>query len=150
MHTLDFLNAKRVKEISQIAEAQWGAGLPKDYFYLLRKDGDLFIVNRDIEKLNLDKLRLNSLGLYIGELRNYELRLSIEGAQLLGPKAKKNAVEITNEQLSAWLHGEDLDVETESRGFVILKCGKDFVGCGKLIEGKVLNFVPKARRVKSG
>ena len=36
----------------------------------------------------------------------------------------------------------------ENNGFVILKYKTDFVGCGKVKEGKILNFLSKIRRVK--
>ena len=147
MHTLDFLNGKQVKEINELVKEQWGTELPKEYSYLIRKDGDIFLVDRGVGEIDLQKLRINSIGIYVGELRNDELRMSIEGAQIIGPQATKNVVKITREQLSQWLKGEDLEVDSEN-GFVILKCQKDFVGCGKASNGRILNFVPKARRVK--
>jgi NOL1/NOP2/fmu family ribosome biogenesis protein len=149
---LKFLNNKEVKAIASIVKNQWGAQLPQDYFFILRKDGDLFLVNRSIEKLDLSPLRINSLGLYIGELRNNELRLSIEGSQLIGPTAAKNVIKINKTQLSQWLRGEDFDIgDMENIGsscYVILKHQKDFVGCGKISNGNVLNFVPKTRRIR--
>lgn len=85
--------------------------------------------------------------MYIGEFKKGELRLSIEGSQLIGPHAKKNVVELDRNELRQWLRGEDLIKEVKEEGYVIMKSNNDFVGCGRVKEGKILNFVPKARRL---
>lgn len=150
MLTLDFLNRKELKHIAGIIKDQWNSNLPDEFAYLLRKDGDLFMLNRDVAELDFSRLKINSLGLYIGELRHEELRLSIEGAQLLGPAATKNVVVIDANQLKRWLRGEILPLpQSEAKGFVILKHRKDFVGCGKVSDHNILNYVPKNRRIKS-
>ncbi|MBI4140217.1 hypothetical protein HY485_00100, partial [Candidatus Woesearchaeota archaeon] len=100
-----------------------------------------------VDQIDFSKLRINSIGLYFAEFRNNELRLSIEGSQIIGPKATKNVVELNNDELKQWLRGEDLEKECDENGFVIIKHGNDYLGCGKIKEGKVLNFVPKARRL---
>ena len=144
---MEFLNSREVKNITAHIECQWGSTLSKDWALLQRKDGRISIVNRSIDRLDLPTLPIMSLGLYIGEWKNDELRLSIEGTQLLGPSATKNVVKISPDQLREWLQGEDISFEGEEKGFVILKSGKDFVGCGKVVENKILNFVPKIRRL---
>ncbi|MFH1182183.1 MAG: hypothetical protein V1702_04450 [Candidatus Woesearchaeota archaeon] len=148
MHTLRFLNSHEIKAIDEAVMRQFGTELPKGYAYVLRKDGDLFMVNRDVERIELSKININSLGLYIGEFRGDEFRPGIEGSQILGPLAKKNVISINKEQMAKWFSGEEIESSEDASGYVILKSGSDFVGCGKLIEGKVTNFVPKTRRVK--
>jgi len=106
----------------------------------------IYIVNKDIQKIDAEKLRVNSYGLYFAELRDTEIRLSVEGSQIIGPKAKKNVVELSEKQLHDWFNGLDLDIKHE-RSFVILKYNEDFVGCGKSTEEKILNYLPKIRRV---
>lgn len=148
MHTLSFLNSHELKEISASVMRQFGTALPKGYAYVLRKDGDLFMVNRDVERIDFSKININSLGLYIGEFKGNEFRPGIEGSQILGPLAQKNVVNIDKEQLAKWFSGEEIESSESASGYVMLKSGNDFVGCGKLIEGKVTNFVPKTRRVR--
>ena len=48
-----------------------------------------------------------------------------------------------------WLKGEDIPWTGTEKGFVLLRCGTDFLGSGKykVDEGMILNFVPKARRI---
>ena len=102
---------------------------------------------RDVDKIPREGLRVNSLGLYVAEVKGDQLRLSIEGSQLIGPIAKRNVHEIDKEQLKEWFQGKDIKIEKEYEGFVILKHNNDFVGSGKFKEGFILNFVPKARRI---
>ncbi len=142
-----FLTTKELKPIFLLMKEQWGFNEKiNGAFYLTQKDR-LYIINREVDALDLSKLRINSMGLYFGELRNGELRLSIEGSQIVGPKSTKNVVELNFEEKKQWLQGIDLDKECEVQGFVLLKSGTDFLGCGKYKEGKILNFVPKARRI---
>ena len=88
--------------------------------------------------------------MYFCDLEN-EIRLSIEGSQIIGPKAAKNVVEINEEQTKEWLKGEDLEIDGKSNysGFVIIKHNADFLGTGKYKENKILNYVSKSRRISS-
>lgn len=134
-----------------MVQQQWGCSLTLGCGFLEGKGGDIFLISRDIEKLDLERLRIDSLGLYFGQLRNGELRLSIEGSQIVGKTAAKNVVELNDAEFRQWLQGEDIEKTlTDCSGYVLVKHNTDFIGCGKLKEGKILNFVPKARRVKLG
>lgn len=142
------LNSRQVKKILQLIKEQYGCDFPKDYVFLQRED-DIFIINKDLAKIDLDKLKLNSLGLYIAEIRHGELRLGIEGAQIAGPKATKNVVEVTPDQEKQWFLGNDIETDTDAEGFVILKSGDDFLGSGKVKQGRILNYMPKIRRLNT-
>ncbi len=145
------LNSKEVREILKRIKQQWGSdlsGISGSCGFLEGKDGDIFLMSRDVEKIDLQQLRINSLGLYFGQLRNNELRLSIEGSQIIGKAATKNVAELSDEEFKLWLRGEDVEKPLgDCSGYVIVRHSKDFIGCGKYKDGKILNFVPKARRV---
>lgn len=142
------MNSKQVKEIRQMIEEQWGASISEDYLFL-EKNGKLHITTREIERVDIERLRINSIGVYFGELANGELRLSIEGAQLVGETATKNILQLTQEDLIPWMNGEDLKRDFgELKGFVLIKHGEDFIGCGKVKGNQLLNFIPKVRRLK--
>ena len=147
MKPFSFLTTKELKPILALLKEQWGYEEKLEYAFVLTDKERIYIVNRSIDALDLTKLRINSVGLYFAEFRNNELRLSIEGSQLIGPKATKNVVELDNAELKQWLRGEDLEKQNGAQGFVIIKHGNDYLGCGKCKEGKILNFVPKARRL---
>ncbi|MFB0560936.1 MAG: hypothetical protein ACETWM_06965 [Candidatus Lokiarchaeia archaeon] len=86
-------------------------------------------------------------GVYFGRLEKDGLRLSIEGTQLIGKKAKNNIVEIEYDKAIKWMRGEDIKVKSEAYGYVILKWKNYFLGCGKLKDETIINFVPKDRRI---
>lgn len=170
--SLKVLNAREKKEINKRINEQWGCELDKSLVFMLSNKNKLYVAEKDIGLVDFDRLRVDNIGLYVCTVSEKEIRLSIEGSQLLGKIAKKNVVEITKEEVRQWLRGEDLrtDVKTtetnkivekgketekekgrvekeRGTGFVILKYGNDFVGCGKITEKGILNFVPKVRRV---
>jgi NOL1/NOP2/fmu family ribosome biogenesis protein len=149
MQNLTILNTKQKKEIFQLLDSQWGIKQKLDYIFLRNSEGRLFIINKDLEKIDESKLRINSMGLYFGELRNNELRLTIEGSQIIGSSAKKNIYTLNNSQFKDWLAGKDIEAEHDHVCFLLMKHKKDFIGTGKYKEGKILNFIPKARRLSS-
>ena len=147
MQNLKILNKKQVKEILAIIKKQWGCSPKLDYVFLMNEKNRLYIVNKDMNRIDLSKLRINSLGMYFGELRNKELRLTIEATQLIGKHAKKNIIELNDKEARQWLKGFDLDKKTKEKGFVILKHNDDFLGTGKCNNNRIFNYVPKTRRI---
>lgn len=148
MNSLDILNTKKIKKIMNLVKEQWDCSPEMDYAFLMNNENRIFIVNKDISEIDLSKIRINSMGLYFGELVHEELRLSLDGAQIIGPYAKKNVVELDNAQKRRWLRGFDIEIELKDiPGFVIIKSGDDYIGCSKYKHGKLLNFVHKTRRL---
>ncbi|WP_297436612.1 hypothetical protein [Thermococcus sp.] len=87
-------------------------------------------------------------GIYFGRIEADGIRLSIEGSFLVGPKATKNVVELDDERARRYLSGEDIEVNAELEGWVILKWGSYYLGTGKLRGGRVHNYIPKERRLR--
>lgn len=145
------LNSRETKELVGAIREQWGSdlsGFLSGYGLLEGKDGDIFIISRAIEQLDLESLNVESLGLYFGQMRNGELRLSIEGSQVVGKAATKNIIGVDDGEFRQWLSGSDLEKDYRGcSGYVIIKHGSDFIACGKCKDGRILNYVPKARRV---
>lgn len=144
---LKALSGRDLKPVLARIKKQWDAEIDFPWAWYQSNKNNLFVLSKDITKIDPGKLRINSVGLYIGEFKKGEIRLSIEGSQLIGPHAKKNIVELDKNELRLWLRGEDLIKEVKEEGYVIIKSNTDFVGCGRIKEGKILNFVPKARRL---
>jgi NOL1/NOP2/fmu family ribosome biogenesis protein len=146
MQKLNILNTREVRKIKDKLKEQFGFEGELDYAFLLNEKGRLFIANRDISRVDLEKLRVDKYGLYFGELRE-ELRLSMEGAWLVGKKAKKNVVELSEEEIRKYFLGIDMkkDLGSEKR-WVLLKYDGDVISCAKYKEGKILNFLPKIHR----
>jgi len=98
---------------------------------------------------NLDRIaRVEVVGVYFAKEQNDELRLSIEGVQLLKEQITKNIFELDEAQVREWMLGQDLNIATGKRGFFIMKYKEDFLGTGKASESKISNFIPKSRRLR--
>ena len=91
IRNFEVLNSKSVREILKLLQQQWGYE-EKLECGLLQKENDIFLVTKDVDKIDLGALNVNSIGLYFGEIRHEKLRLSIEGSQIIGKQAKKNVI----------------------------------------------------------
>jgi NOL1/NOP2/fmu family ribosome biogenesis protein len=148
--SLRILNSKEKKAINARIHEQWGCEFDKSLVWLMSNKYKLYLAGKDIELIDLSKIRVDRIGAYVATVDDKSVRLSIEGAQMLGPKAEKNVVELEESEMRDWFHGRDIDKKADdASGFVILRCGKDFIGSGKLTERGILNFVPKTRRILS-
>lgn len=147
MQNLKILNSKEIKNIRKQLKEQFGVEERFEFVYMINAKEKIYVVNREIEKLDLEKLRIDSIGVYFASIAKDGIRLSIEGSQIIGPFAKKNVFKISEEQFEHWLKGEDIEVEVDSNAFILVKYKDFFVGCGKIKEMILLNYVPKARRL---
>ena len=148
MNQLKILNNKEIKGILKLLKYQFGFKEKFNYVFLMSSKNKIYLVNKNIGEIDLEKIRIDAIGLYFGELNHGELRLSIEGSQMIGKKANKNIVELDKKESELWSMGNDIDKGLDVSGFVILKHKKDFIGCGKYKEGKIFNYVPKERRLR--
>ncbi len=163
MKYVNFLNSKESKELAKQINEQWDADFSFEDFVARSKKDKIYIVSRDLEKIDFKHYNIEQFGLYIAHISDKgELRLSIEGAQIIGPNAKKNVIDI-GKLSKIWMGGQDIPFKTKCTGMVIIKDGDDYLGCGKVVtkevnvfdaEGNakkesqqvILNFVPKTRR----
>tara|TARA_Y100000310_G_scaffold203585_1_gene203834 strand:- start:2046 stop:2486 length:441 start_codon:yes stop_codon:yes gene_type:complete len=142
------LNTKLRKILFAMFKEQYDIDEKFDYVFEETENGDIYIINRDVDKLDMDALKINTLGLYIGQKKKGEFRPSIEGSTLLGPLAKKNVLEVDKKVAKMWMYGLDIPCKETLYGWVIIKSGKDWLGSGRYKEeGKILNHVPKGRRI---
>ena len=101
---------------------------------------------------NLEKITfIERIGIYFAKVFSptNEIKLSIEGTQILKNQIAKNIFEINNEQLENWMRGEELNIQTGLKGIVVIKYKDNLLGCGKASENKIGNFMPKSRRLRS-
>ena len=136
------------KPILKLLEKQFGIKEKLNYTLLKNNENKLFIINNTAFEIDQKKLRINSLGLYFASLENNELRLSLEATQMLGKKADKNVLNLNEEQLKQYMLGKNITVDNNNNTLVILKYKDDFIGCAKQKDFKVINFLPKERRVQ--
>ncbi len=146
MNNLKVLNSKEKRGVLELIK-EFKADIKLDYIFLKNNEGKIFLLSNDFSKINTERLRINNLGLYFGKIENNEIRLTIEGSQIVGPKSKK-AVELDEKQVNSWISGGDIKISNEEGSyFVILKHKNDYLGCGRFKNGIILNFIPKERRI---
>ncbi len=132
METLKALNRKKIKEIlNKLGEFYGINKLELDYVFYQNTKGRIFLLSNKFKEFEYDT-KINSLGMYFANLKNDEIRLSIEGSQIIGEKAKKNVLELNENELRDWLLGEDFKTDEEFKGFVLIKNKNDFYGTGKI------------------
>ena len=141
------LSNKEKKLLLKQLQDQFNFSGDLNYNFFINPDKKIFLFNRSLE-VDFSKIRVNSLGMYFASIKE-ELRLSIEGSQIIGPFSKKNILDVNDSQLSDWIHGRDIETGKEFQGFVLIKNKSDFYGTGKYKQGKILNFIPKERRLKN-
>ena len=149
MPHMHFLSQKEIKGILQQLEQQFGFHEKLPYVFAKSEKNKIYIINEDIKNLDRNHIRINSIGMYFGELLDDGIRLSIEGAQMIGPRARLSIALLDDREMQEWLRGEDIPNRFDLRGYILIKNKDDFLGCGKATENKILNYVPKTRRIRS-
>jgi len=153
---LKILNSRETKHILEKLSEQYGYDYNRteqEYVFLMNKDNRIYLISRRIELLPYHELRIDSIGMYFGELYKENLRLSIEGSQIIGPRANKNVIDIDKIQMMEWVKGSDIAYEDTGKDFIIVRynypdTGKsDYLGAGKYKDGKIMNYVSKSRRL---
>ena len=147
MDKWEILGTRDIKEIHQLLESQFGLPGRLPYGFLQSSKDKLYVITRDLARVDWDNLRINSAGLYFGKHKGDSIRLSIEGSQLIGPDCSKNILDLDYDQALTWMRGDDQPVDTDLKGLVLVKQGDDFMGCGVVKDGTLLNYVPKNRRL---
>mgnify|MGYP001582272766 CR=1 FL=1 len=147
MKELRILNTRDIKHLLSLLEKQFSFSGNLDYAFLQNKD-DIYLISRDLAKIDTKKFNINNLGLYFGYIKNASIRLSIEGSQLIGSKCGKNILILDDEDTADWIAGEDIEISTSLKGYVLIKHKNDFIGCGYIKGGKLLNYIPKERRLR--
>lgn len=163
MRHINFLNSKESKEIAKKINEQWDADFKFDDFVVRTTKDKIYIVSRDLENVDFKQYNIEMIGLYIAHISDKgEIRLSIEGSEIIGPKAKKNIIDI-GKLSKLWMSGQDIPFKTNCSGMVIIKDKEDYLGSGKVMlkevnvfdeqgnkktemQQMILNFVPKTRR----
>lgn len=153
--SIEFVSTGERKEILKILKEEYGIS---EFNYLIVKSGKeklrIFsgILSRE-EIITLSRiLHIDSIGVYFGFYKDNEVRLSMDACHLLHPT--KNVLEISDGEADKWMKGHDLEItekekiEKIKKGFIIIKNQGNFLGAGKLTETKILNFVPKERRLR--
>lgn len=128
----------------------------------------IFTGNLSEHELNVisGTVRVETVGLYLATKdETFEnIRFSFD-ASFLGKDAVKNVLDLDDIQVRQWFQGNDILLDdtpseqspefknqalTSSYPFIFLRYKEEIVGVGKLTDDKtkLINFVPKERRIK--
>ncbi len=146
---LKFLTSKEKREIVNELKERFGiAELP----YLLLETGKEKIrafsgsmTREEIKELS-QIANVEIIGMYFVKKEN-KLRLSFDASVLLRDEGLKNTIETNNSEKELWLRGDNLDIAAEN-GVYLIKNGSDLLGCGISDGKKIINCVPKERRIR--
>ena len=151
---MKILNKKEKQEIENKLNKQFGIKEISEKIIMKGKE-KLFLfsgsfTNEEIKKLE-ELVVIEKIGVYFAKIdeRTEDIRLSIEGSQILKNQIKKNVFEISEELVEQWMKGQELNIKTGKKGFIVIKYKNDFLGTGKASEEKISNFIPKIRRLKN-
>ena len=152
MEYLKILNEKEKNKIENQLNAQFGISNIHGKIAMMGEE-KLFFFTGEATEEEIRKIEqataVEKIGIYFAKLINEEIKLTIEGSQLLKDQITKGIFEITNEQAEEWMMGRELGIKTGLRGFVVMKNNDDYLGCGKASQDKITNFIPKERRLKN-
>ena len=150
---LEIQKREQLTEIESILVKNYGVRLSLRDFLVLKSEREekIWLASKDIDKLDLRNLPVNSVGMNFGKLkRNDKINLTIEGAQLIGKSATKNVATIDNAE--KFLSGSDVEpsklINCDLNNFVIVKSSGEVLGCGILRENTIENLLPISRRIQ--
>ena len=135
---------KKIRDdVRELLQEQFG--IECDYVFYEGGKGKIYATREIPEFLR----KVVHSGIYVGRIERDGFRLSMDGAALLGKHAKKCVVDIGDQDVEKWMRGEDISISQSvvDCRYVILRWRGFYVGCGKVVNGAVKNYVPKNRRI---
>jgi NOL1/NOP2/fmu family ribosome biogenesis protein len=149
MQRIKILNRRQADRIRDVINEIWGSSIPEGLQLLISSKDRIYLATRELLLTDALHLRIDSLGLYFGTETQGGFRLSVEGSQIIGPKATRGMVELSDEDIEHWVRGQEVPSSWTEKGFLLVKHDKDFYGTGTIKDGMLLNYYPKSRRVSS-
>ncbi|MEK6928575.1 MAG: hypothetical protein AABW65_01295 [Nanoarchaeota archaeon] len=148
---LHFISSSEKRKIIQLLKEQFDI---QELPFLLLQTGKEKIrafsghLSKDEIKKLSEIANIEIIGLYILRMEHEkQLRLSFDATQLLAQQISKNIINISDEQLSLWIRGNNLEIKT-SKGVFLVRHNSDFLGCGISTGDYIINHVPKERRLR--
>lgn len=148
---LKLLKGKEKKEILEKLEEQFGIKKIEGTIFMRGKER-IFLFQGSLSEEKIRELEeisfVERVGVYLGKIEEYGIRLSIEGSQILKNEITKNIVKLNKNEMEKWMMGHEVEKENLSTGFVIIEYEGEMLGTGKASKEKITNFIPKSRRLK--
>jgi hypothetical protein len=120
-------------------------GLFKDLTFLINNKNKVFMTNRLLaDYVGYGKFVSISLPFARMDLVVKPTTIMV---QMFGKFATKGFIEVDKKNATRFMSGEDLEVENEGKGYVIVKYKDECLGVGLLKENVIKNQVPRAKRL---
>jgi len=137
-------------DIIKIIERKFGIPRKcfKDFSFIVRAE-KIWMVSKSVNEKDLNNLKIEAIGMLFGRYFENEKRFkpTTNALQIFGKFAKKNIINITDEELKKYLSGFDINKKADvENGFVIIKHREDIIGCGLYKDGVIKNQIPKHKR----
>jgi NOL1/NOP2/fmu family ribosome biogenesis protein len=155
---INILNKKQKERFNNFLEENYNIEIKGQIIKQSNNKLRIFTGNLSEHELNIlmGTVRVETIGLYLAKIddKNPEnIRFSFD-ASFLAKNVKKNVLEVNDFQATEWFKGNDIEIESNTHTpytyqYIFLKYKDEIVGCGKIAENKILNFVPKERRIKN-
>ncbi len=146
-----FLSSKEKKQYIEKLNSQFGISeLP----WLLIETGKdkVRAFSGDLTRGDINKIariaNVELIGMYLFKEELGGIRFGFDGSMMLKDKISKNILGADEEQVKEWLLGKDLNIKLAKGVYVVTHAG-DTLGCGMSDGEKLINFVPKERRIRS-
>jgi len=148
---VEFLNSPEKKQIIEKLNESYGiSSLPHLFLKIGKEKVRAFsgsLTSQEMSKI-ARHVNVEIIGIYLCKFEKDGIRLSHDAVSLLSEKITKNIIDITGEQAKEWMKGNDLQIKMENK-YVVVKNNNILLGCGKSTGERIINFVPKERRVKN-
>jgi NOL1/NOP2/fmu family ribosome biogenesis protein len=152
MDYLKILNQNEKREILNKLNSHFGINKIKGIL-AKKREGRLFLFEENFDVKQIKTLEriipIERIGIYFAKIIKDEIRLSVEGTYLFKDQINKNIFQLTEQQSEQWMLGQELNIQTGKKGFLVMKYKNDFLGCGKASTEKISNDLPKSRRLKN-
>lgn len=148
---MEIINPKKSEETRKILKEIYGLSLDGEFLLSGENKIRYFEGSVDIKTLFylMKNFSIETIGIYLGKLFNDEIRLSFDAANLFRDKITKNIIEISKEEMDLWFKGSNLQKDVKN-GFYVIKFGEDLIGCAKVSNKTIYNYVPKEKRFRKG
>lgn len=133
----------RQRDIAAWLENEYGPGLLEENEKLFLRSDEVMLSTEDVSRFRLP-MQNYSLGMPLGKrLSDNRMLLHNEFLTLRGMRATTKVMEITTDELTKLLQGQDLTCDPALRGHIILRSEGIAIGHGLAKDGRLKNNLPR-------
>jgi len=124
----------------------------KEYEFIKRANDVWITTKKAITFLPYTRVGININSIGFRAMRNAfegNAKITTNFAQLLQDEIKKNIRTLNEKELNEYIHGHDLNLKEDIKGYCVLKYKTSTIGVGQIKDGNIKNQIPKGRVLKN-